>query len=190
MDPEKLAAAFRAGDPVALEELVERYGDRLLRSAALLCGKEADAEDLVQDTFVEAARSAPRFRGQSSLYTWLHAILLNLTRHYHRSRSRISYDEEVGDAEAMVADEATARMDVAVAGSALTAALRRLSAPHREVIILRYYEDMKIDEIAAHSGVSKGTVKSRLHYAIAELQKLLPDEMNLFGAGGTKEHGR
>jgi DNA-directed RNA polymerase specialized sigma24 family protein len=46
---------------------------------------------------------------------------------------------------------------------------------------------MKIHEIAAHTGVSNGTVKSRLHYAIAELQKLLPEEMNLFGVAGTKE---
>lgn len=53
--------------------------------------------------------------------------------------------------------------------------------------MLRYYERMKIHELARHLGVSKGTVKSRLHYAIREMQKLLPAEMNLFGAGGTKE---
>jgi RNA polymerase sigma-70 factor (ECF subfamily) len=65
--------------------------------------------------------------------------------------------------------------------------LRQLSAAHREVLVLRYYEDMKIHEIAAQLGISKGTVKSRLHYAIGEMQKLLPGELNLFGGGGTEE---
>jgi len=61
MDAEKLVAALRAGEPAALQELVESFGDRLLRSATLLCGNETDAQDLVQDTFVQAARSARRF---------------------------------------------------------------------------------------------------------------------------------
>jgi DNA-directed RNA polymerase specialized sigma24 family protein len=104
MDPEKLVTAFKAGDPVALEELVALYGDRLLRSAVLLCGNETDAQDRVRDTFVEAARSASRFRGRSTIYTWLHAILLNLTRHYHRSRSKMSYAEEA-NMETAVTDE-------------------------------------------------------------------------------------
>ena len=187
MDPEKLASAFRARDPVALQELVEFYGDRLLRSAALLCGNEADAQDLVQDTFVEAIRSAHRFRGRSTVYTWLHAILLNLTRHYYRRRKRIIYAEETKNGEMAAEAEEPARADLEVANAALSAALRRLSTPHREVLVLRYYEHLKIHEIAALLEISKGTVKSRLHYAIEELQKLLPAEMNLFGGSGTKE---
>ena len=83
-DDQRLAAALKRGEPAALEGLLERYGTRLLRSAMLLCGNETEAHDLVQDTFVEAVRSAHRFRGNSGLYTWLHSILLNLTRHYHR----------------------------------------------------------------------------------------------------------
>jgi RNA polymerase sigma-70 factor (ECF subfamily) len=73
---------------------------------------------------------------------------------------------------------------------ALAEALSGLSGPHREVLILRFYEDMKIHEIAAHLGISKGTVKSRLHYAIAEMQRRLPDELNLFGACGTEEKAK
>jgi RNA polymerase sigma-70 factor, ECF subfamily len=187
MDPDKLVATLRAGNPAALQELVELHGDRLLRSAVLLCGNETDAQDLVQDTFVEAARSARRFRGGSTIYTWLHAILLNLTRHYHRSRKKIVYDAELESREMAVASEEPVPSDLEIAGSALTVALRQLSVLHREVLLLRYYEHLKIHEIAAHLGISKGTVKSRLHYAIGELQKRLPAEMNLFSAVGTKE---
>jgi RNA polymerase sigma-70 factor, ECF subfamily len=74
--------------------------------------------------------------------------------------------------------------------SALADALDSLSSLHREVLILRFYEDMKIHEIAAHLGISNGTVKSRLHYAIAEMQRRLPRELNLFGACGTEEKAK
>src|SRR6185369_16691133 len=95
MDQEQLIAALRSRDPEVLGQLVELYGDRLYRSACLLCGNETDAQDLVQDTFVEAVRSAHRFRGRSTVYTWLHAIMLNLTRHYHRSRKKFVADAEL-----------------------------------------------------------------------------------------------
>jgi RNA polymerase sigma-70 factor (ECF subfamily) len=77
-------------------------------------------------------------------------------------------------------------MDVELGGSTLNQALDELSGPHREVIVLRFYEDLKIHEIARRLGVSRGTVKSRLHYAIGKLQERLPPEMNLFGASGTE----
>jgi len=65
-----------------------------------LCGNETEAQDIVQDTFLQAIRSIHRFQGRSSVYTWLHAILLNLSRHYHRDRKRIVYDDELADREA------------------------------------------------------------------------------------------
>ena len=58
--------------------------------------------------------------------------------------------------------------------------MQKLSHEHREVIVLRYYENLKIAEIARQAGVSKGTVKSRLHYAVRHLEQLIPSEMNLF----------
>ena len=170
-----------------MQELVNTYGDRLFRSAFALCGNEADAQDIVQDTFLQAIRSVHRFQGRSTVYTWLHAILLNLTRHYHRDRKRIVYDDELTGCEVSLPDENPSQLDAGTASSALLEALQKLSWAHREVIILRYYENMKIHEIAGHLGVSKGTVKSRLHYAIGQMHKLLPDELNLFGACGTEE---
>ena len=188
MDDDKaLLAALHRRDPAALEVLIEAQGTRLLRSAILLCGNETNAQDLVQDTFIEAARSMHRFRGQSSLYTWLHSILLNLTRHHHRDNRRLIYDNELAAQEIPVVDEQPCSLDLDAARTEITRALGRLSDEHREVLVLRYYEHMKIDEMARHLGVSTGTVKSRLHYAIREMQKLFPAEMNLFGAGGTKE---
>ncbi|HVM47203.1 MAG TPA: RNA polymerase sigma factor [Candidatus Acidoferrum sp.] len=187
MDEEQLAQGLRRREPEAVQELVATHGDHLFRSAWLLCGNEADAQDLVQETLLQAIRSADRFRGRSRLYTWLHGILLNLTRHYRREHQRIVYDEDLARRETPASEQGPSSLDIAAASGALTQALQRLSLAHREVLVLRFYEDMKLHEIATHLGVSKGTVKSRLHYAIAELQKRMPGELNLFGAGDTQE---
>jgi RNA polymerase sigma-70 factor (ECF subfamily) len=190
MDEEQLVQGLRSQDPGAVQEMVASHGDRLFRSACLLCGDQAEAQDLVQETLLQAVRSAPRFRGASSVYTWLHGILLNLTRHYHRDRKRMVYDEELARQEPAPPEENPSRLDVEMTTGALTDMLGGLSGPHREVLILRFYEDMKIHEIAAHLGISKGTVKSRLHYAIAEMQRRMPSELNLFGACGTEEKAK
>ncbi len=188
MDEERLVTALKNRVPGSARELVNSYGDRLFRSAFSLCGNETEAQDIVQDTFLQALRSIDRFQGRSTFYTWLHAILLNLTRHYHRDRKWIVYDNELIHREASLPSENPAPLDAGAASSALSGSLASTSsAAQREVIVLRYYENMKIHEIAAHLGISKGTVKSRLHYAIGQMQKFLPNELNLFGDGGTKE---
>jgi len=186
MERDRLVAALRGEDPGAARELVETCGERLFRSAFLLCGNEADAKDLVQETFLQAARSVGRFRGQSSVYTWLHGILLNLTRHYHRDRKRLVFEpEQLETEEAAQPESASTESDARTTSAALGDALKRLSDAHREVLVLRYYENLRIGEIAAALGISQGTVKSRLHYAVAEMQRLVPAEMNLFGTPGT-----
>jgi RNA polymerase sigma-70 factor, ECF subfamily len=187
MDEQQLVQGLRNQAPQAAKELVASYGDRLFRSACLLCGNDAEAEDLVQETFLQALRSASRFGGRSSLYTWLHGILLNLIRHYHRDRRRMVYDESLARPETIAVEEDPSGLDGATTSCALADALRQLSEPHREVIVLRFYEDLKIHEIAARLGISKGTVKSRLHYAIAQMQRRLPGELNPFCAWGTQE---
>ena len=187
MDEDQLVQGLRSQDPGAVQEIVVANGDRLFRSACLLCGNEAEAQDLVQETFLQAVRSAHRFGRRSGVYTWLHGILLNLTRHYHRDRKRMVYDEALARQETVAVEEHPNRLDVETTSGALADVLRQLSDPHREVIVLRFYEDMKIHEIAAHLGISRGTVKSRLHYAIAEMQRRLSGELYLFGACGTEE---
>ena len=89
MDEEQLVQRLRSQDPGAVQEMVASHGDRLFRSACLLCGDQAEAQDLVQETLLQAVRSVPRFPGRSSIYTWLHGNLLNLTCHYHRDRKRM-----------------------------------------------------------------------------------------------------
>ncbi len=187
MNQQEPAAAPRAQDAEDLHEVVESCGDRLFRSAFLLCGNETDAEDLVQETFLQALLSFHRFRSQSRIFTWLHSILLNLVRHYHRNRNRLVYDGDAIKEEPAPLKETQSGLDLEITSAALMGAMARLSDPHREVLVLRYYEDLPIREIARRLHVSKGTVKSRLHYAILELQKDFPAHLNLFSVPGTKE---
>src|SRR5213594_980177 len=77
------------------EELLSAHGDRLLRSAYLLCGDETEAQDLVQETFLQALKSTHRFRGDSLVYTWLHGILRNLSHRHLRKQKRLVFEEEL-----------------------------------------------------------------------------------------------
>ncbi len=175
---------FKKPAPLDLQELIDSHGNRLLRSACLLCGNETEAQDLVQETYVQALKSAHRFRGDSAVYTWLHGILLNLCRRHFRKQKRLVFEEERVLKETIQPSLAE-EIDRDFCATGLALAIQKLSPEHREVIVLRYYEDLKIEEIARQTGVSKGTVKSRLHYAVRCLEQLIPGEMNLFVCGGT-----
>ena len=162
MNEGQLVAALKSRDAGAVQELVDIYGDRLLRSAFSLCGNETEAQDIVQDTLLEAIRSVHRFQGRSTVYTWLHAILLNLTRRYHRERKRIVYDDEAADQEISPAEEGPGSADAGAAASAITEALQKmLSGAHREVIVpapLRRHENPRDRR---PTGRFKGTVKCK-----------------------------
>jgi len=184
MNDSELAAGLSNGSRNALEEIVDLYGDRLLRSAFILCNNETEAKDLVQETFVQAIQSAGTFQGRSALYTWLHGILLNLTRHHIRKQQKLDYVENIPEPEPDRRPE-TSPLDLNSASELLLSAIRQLSFQHREAVVLRYYQGMPLETIAEQAGVSIGTVKSRLFYALRELRKKLPGEMNLFSARGT-----
>src|SRR5262249_36522750 len=110
----------------------------------------------------------------------------NVTRHYHRDRKRAIFEQVTAESENLTEPPpAFSQTDARASSQALHNALKRLSEVHREVLVLRYYEHFKIREIATKLGVSDGTVKSRLHYAIEELQRLVPAELNLFAPEGT-----
>ncbi|HZM01636.1 MAG TPA: RNA polymerase sigma factor [Candidatus Saccharimonadales bacterium] len=188
MDKVPRVAAPKEAESFDVHQLVDRHGDRLLRSAYLLCGNKTEAQDLTQETLIQAIKSRPGFRGESALYTWLHGILLNVCRRYHRKQKRLVYDEERVLQETFQPNPLS-EMDQDFCAARLTAAMQQLSQEHREVIICRYYENMKIEEIARHTEVSTGTVKSRLYYAVRCLEHLIPKDLNLFASEGTHQKG-
>jgi len=152
----------------AFRELVNRHSRYLYGIASSLTGNSADAEDVVQETFVAVINS--KFRGESAVRTWLVQILIRRVAMLRRSKRRAVASltlASVNDAKAVVArgsGGSDARLDLAVM-------LQALSLEHRQVIVLRELQGMSYDEMATALGVPRGTVESRLHRARNELRE-------------------
>ena len=174
----ELVAGIRKGDGSAFRELVDKYGRYLFGLAASLVGNPADAEDVLQETYSGAFRGIRSFKGRSSIKTWLTQILVRQAAGHHRARARrkvIPMELELSTERRRQAPSpartADARMDV-------DAAIRSLSADHREVIVLRELKGLSYDEIAEVLSVPRGTVESRLFRARRELKTLLKEYLN------------
>lgn len=170
----------RAGDADAFGEVCRVYETRLLRQAMALCGQANLAEDLAQDTLVEAWRCLRRYNGQCQFFTWLCAILLNRYRNTVRERHLLPFSalpeqdrqefehsfDRVADPDSLP-DEAAQRRERA---ALLRSCIEALPAKQQQVIHLRFYVDDSLGGIAAALGCSVGTVKSRLFHALDKLR--------------------
>jgi RNA polymerase sigma-70 factor (ECF subfamily) len=163
-----LIDGLRSNQPQAWEALVSDYGDLLLRMAYRTCDNEEQAREWVQETFVRCTHSIDRYRGECALGTWLVSILRNVMRASRRRTPWLSFVSDVPEAQACdPGDHQVSDFHQ------LEEALLLLSSEHREVLILRYFENRSLADIAHHTGTALGTVKSRLHYAQEHLRGLL-----------------
>ena len=154
------------------ERLVAEYGNRLYAAAVLLCANDHDAEELVFRTFDQAVKKIRLFDPSRNFFTWLYAIMLNFHRMNHRRR-RVE-EVPMGAAEDLPEQVSGTTAEMQNADDEVANAIRALSPPLREVVVLRYFADKTVDEIAAALDIPVGTVKSRLHNARVELANLLP----------------
>ncbi len=154
------------------ERLVAEYGNRLYAAAVLLCANDHDAEELVFRTFDQAVKKIRLFDPNRNFFTWLYAIMLNFHRMNHRRR-RVE-EVPMGAAEDLPEQVAGTTAETPNAGDEVANAIRALSQPLREVVVLRYFADKTVEEIAAVLDIPIGTVKSRLHNARETLVGLLP----------------
>jgi RNA polymerase sigma-70 factor (ECF subfamily) len=166
-------ARCRSGDDRAMDLLVSRYYPVLYRFAYRMLQEREAAEDAAQETLLRAYRSAARFHAGKSLSTWLLAIAANVCRTEIQRRSRrpeSGWEELEGHAAPGTVEACALRR---LEGEAVYRALGTLSPDHRLVVVLFYYEGMSQQEIARVCGCVVGTVKSRLHYALARLRGVL-----------------
>jgi RNA polymerase sigma-70 factor (ECF subfamily) len=162
-----------AGDGKAFHLLVDRHSQRLYRLAVSLVGNATDAEDVLQETFAGAFRGLGRFEERASVKTWLTRILMTQAARWRRDRQRKRM-EPMTEATAELAVEGGEAAQMVVGKKIdLQAALRQLSPEHREVLVLREFEQMAYEQIAEVLGVPRGTVESRLHRARADLREKL-----------------
>ncbi len=159
------------GDDGAFHGLVDRYAGRLFRFAFSLVGNAADAEDVVQETFLGAFRGLASFEQRSSVETWLFRIAVRQAAKSRRSRGRrrtVSLDHlpESRERDGWSPEKVDTRLDV-------MAVLATLSPEHREVVVLREFEGMSYAEMADVLDVPRGTVESRLFRAREKLKERL-----------------
>ena len=168
------------GRAAAFTELVDREAlDRAYRFATLMLGDRAEAEDAAHDAALTAWRHLDDLRDPERFEAWFGRILVNTCRDRLRSRRRVAIHSVPAEA----SDDAIARSgrlspdpaEAIARRQALAQGLRSLKPEQREVIVLRFYLDLSIDQIAGRVGARPGTVKSRLHYAIQALRAALDE---------------
>jgi RNA polymerase sigma-70 factor, ECF subfamily len=178
---EALLEVFLKGREAAFTELVHRHEDRIFTLALKMMGNRADALDATQDTFILAFRQASKFRGESAFGTWLYRIGINACRDLLRKRKRLPDPEDElpepddkGYGSANVEELVATRLD-------LKRALAELNDDYREAVCLHDLGGIPYEEIATITGVSVGTVKSRISRGRKRLGELL-EQQTLPGA--------
>lgn len=181
----ELAAAFRTSDAVAAEIIATRLAPLVLRLVRRLTAWAGDADDLAQDVLVPALAARAKFRGQSTLETWITRVTVNCVRAQRRKqwvRTRLLYGWMQGiDHEDACEPPSDRSADLKEQAQRVRAAVARLPRASRETIVLHYLEEMTVDETAAALNVRRGTVEVRLTRARRQLRELLsldPETMN------------
>lgn len=167
----------RVGDSLAIERLVQTYQGEVYRLALSILEDSDDADDATQEVFVAALRALESFRGNASFKTWLFSITVNvcrtrLQRHKHHGRLQQILQSLFAQNQAHPENEAIQ----SEADSKLWRAIHALDDKHRIPVILRYYHDLSVAEIAETLRVPVGTIHSRLNHARERLRALLKEE--------------
>ena len=185
----RLIEAYRAGHPGAFDDLVHAYQTIVQRVLAQLSVAPTDVEDLAQEVFMRVYRNLHRFRGQSSFYTWLYRITVNVFFDHNKKRKRA--DVRLQRLQNAIVDVSSARPDgddpFRAAFERLTTetfsrAIATLPEPFRDVVAMREVDDLSYEEIALQTGISIGTVRSRLSRARARLKEVLRPQLGAVAA--------
>ncbi len=181
----ELLQAVLDGDGTAYQGLVEKYQSRVYSMVYGMLRNREDARDVTQEAFVKAYRNLSTFRLESSFYTWLYRIAMNLTIDFTRKRKRrerAGFDEGIatrdgdgGIAEVHHGDSPSRALERKQLFNRIMAAMEDLPEDQRQVILLREMEGLSYKEISEVMDIPEGTVMSRLFYARKKLQKMLAD---------------
>jgi RNA polymerase sigma-70 factor (ECF subfamily) len=189
----ELVARAKAGDRRAFERLVAKYQRRAFAVAMGYLKNPEDAMDAAQDAFVKVFRNIQGFKGDSSFYTWLYRIVVNVCIDHirkHRKARNVEYDETFRRRDEAHVDPLSGNTRPMHPGAAaeskqlhgvLAEALEQLSENHRTIIVLREVEGLSYEEIAEIMECHLGTVMSRLHHARKNLQTALKPYLDATG---------
>jgi RNA polymerase sigma-70 factor (ECF subfamily) len=189
---EELVARSMGGDRDSFDELIRRWERPIYALAYRTIGREEDARDLCQETFLRAYRALPGFRGQAKFSSWLYRIALNLCRDWARRERRAPTVQPPEDVDLMdlaaakepseTIEDLVARKDMA---RAVERAMTRLPEEQRTAIVLKEYHGLTFQEIADVVGCPLSTVKTRLYQGLTVLRRELAREGRLPAARQT-----
>ncbi len=187
-DDFRLVALAQQGDMSAYDELVTRHRGRIFAMIRNMIHQEADAWDLAQEVFIKAWKALPKFEAKARFSTWIYRIAHNCVYDWARKRKLRSagelndeiFQRERIDPASFTTPSGGESPDVTMAHGELRVkietALGKLSAEHREVVVLKDVQGLSYKEIAEAMSCNLGTVMSRLYYARQKLQAMLKDE--------------
>jgi len=174
-----IAKGLKRNDPELLDQLIETYQHRLLRYLLFLTGKREVAEDLFQETWMRVLLRGAQYNGKARFDTWLFTIARNLVIDLSRKRTMASLDEMSESGE----DSDSRPLAIAIDGPSpleqfrtredsaeIAEVLLKLEPNYREVLVLRFHEEMSLEEIASVTRAPLSTVKSRLYRGLAALK--------------------
>jgi RNA polymerase sigma-70 factor (ECF subfamily) len=166
--------ACQRGEREAFDLLVERYQRDVYRLCYRYVNNHEDANDLAQEVFLKAWRAIGRFRGESSVRTWLYRIGVNACLNFRALRRPVT--QELPEALADPRPGAQARVQSDDEARLVRAAVVRLPEKQRATLILKIYHDLTHEEVAQILGSTVGTVKANLFHALGNLRRLVTEE--------------
>lgn len=172
---EQLVAAFKAGQTDAFVVLMERYRRMVYFVALKMVKTHDDADDVAQQTFISMHKNLAKFRGDSSVKTWIYRMTSNFAKNRIRDRGRHE-GEEVDERLPVGDDNAEERMAQDDERRLLADAVETLPPRQKEVLRLRVHQELSFAEIADALGVSVSSAKVNYHYAVRSLQRRLAGE--------------
>lgn len=176
MDDAMLVRQFQGGDEAAFEQLYRQYKTPALRAAYLLTGNLCDSENVLQEAFLKCYRCLGGLRNPDGFKSWFWRILTRTAWDYCRQRNRECPVEDIFDAYQAGLAPVCSSLDSLIGreeAAQIMAAINRLPLKQKTVIILYYYNDFSVAEIAEVTGALPATVKSRLYLARRSLQDML-----------------
>ena len=159
MAAEKLLVKnLKQGREEAYMQLVEEYGNKLLKTCYLILKDREEAEDVVQETFIKVFNKIDTFQEKSGLYTWIYAIALNLSRDRIRIKQDILElkDEWIGN------EDVESQVEMNIDRELLRKEIFTMNSLYREILVLFYFEELSIKEISNLLNEKEGTIKSKL----------------------------
>ncbi|MBQ9156892.1 MAG: RNA polymerase sigma factor [Eubacterium sp.] len=173
----QLVRMWKQGDRSSFDLLYEKYKNLALRTAYLICRKKEDSEDILQETFVLCHLHIEELKKEGEFKSWMLRILVREAYRMLKEKQREIPDEEIGlrlsgQTVPDILDQEIARDQELT----ILSAIDQLSPNHRLAVILYYYDELSVKEIARVTGCLEGTVKSRLYFARRKLRSILEKE--------------